>query len=132
MVASLDAISFLELASRCRRLADGGWDEATKAKLLTLAAKYEARAVVITPADAVFPSVTPRPVVRPAAWFSRQAETARPPRSGARDQSHARAPPPLPAHIARSNSPYSEFGGGQSAASPEAGDTPPAGCTSVL
>jgi hypothetical protein len=50
MPASLDAISFSELASRCRRLAEGASDEATNAILLALAAKYEAGAVVMNPA----------------------------------------------------------------------------------
>jgi hypothetical protein len=50
MAASPDALSLLELASRCSRLADGAWDEATKAIIRALAVKYEAAAFAMTPA----------------------------------------------------------------------------------
>ena len=53
MAASQDALSLLELASRCRRLADGAWDEATKAIIRALIAKYEAAAFALLPTPKV-------------------------------------------------------------------------------
>ena len=50
MAASADALSLLELASRCRRLADGAWDDTTIAMIRALVAKYEAAAFAMTPA----------------------------------------------------------------------------------